>query len=308
MALNDLSHLPRAEKPQAEGLAPDAEPRFVQLLVERWAETADNDKPRAFDDTRFRHSDAGKCARAVAYAALDLPSTNPMDLSGTWNTRLGTLIHEAWQEALAAKYPNADIEPKVRIGQGSGHIDATVHEDDKTTVVELKTIGGFAFKMAVGERGAAQGPKSEHIIQAALNGAAVDADEVVIAYLSKEAISVNVAQRKGFDEIGRFCAEWTFTREQYEPIANEEIKRVTGILDLLDEGTLPKRTIPGGELPPGHEITDPRTGQWRVERNGQVTDVGTWWACGYCRFQDLCVKTSPGRIPVSTVTVREEVA
>lgn len=347
MTFNDLSHLPKAEKPRNEGLAPDASPRFVQALVERWAED-DGHKDRAFDDTRFRHSDAGKCSRAIAYAALDLPG-EPMDLSGVWNTRLGTLIHEKWQEVIAERFPDADIEPKLRSDAGSGHADAVItttndrcncghggedHNkwwdiggaesnggpssgmgcdvcecDDvsfvpsKTTLFELKTIGGFAFKMAVGERGAAQGPKFEHIVQSALNGAAVDADEIVIGYMSKEAISVAAASKKGFDELGRFVAEWTFSREQYEPIANAEIERVTGILDLLDEGTLPKRCVPGGELPAGAEITDPTKGQWTVVRDGVIVDLGTFWGCGYCKYRTICATTEPGRVSVKSVQV-----
>lgn len=301
----DLSDLPKADT-RKQGVAPDTNPRFVQVLVEDWRDRDldDGEKPRAFADTKFRHSDAGKCARAIGYAALDLPASDPMDLSGTWNTSLGTLIHDSWQAALAKRYPDADIEPNLRSPAGSGRADAVVATAEKKIAIELKSIGGFAYKMAVGERGAAEGPKHEHIVQAALNGMAVDADEVVIAYLSKEAISVNVAAKKGFDELGRFCAEWTFTREQYEPIAAAEIERVTGILRLLDDGQLPRRTFPAELLPFGAEIIDPKTGQWQIRRGEQITDVGTWWACSYCRYQTLCATTEPGRIPVTAVTVR----
>lgn len=297
----DLSDLPTAARTRSDGCPPDETPRFVQALVEAWA-AVDDDKPRAFPDSRFRHSDAGKCARAIAYAALDLPASNPMDLSGTWNTNLGTIVHEAWQEALAARYPDADIEPKVRTDAGSGHIDAVVDTDDKRIAVELKTIGGFAYKLAVGERGAAQGPKHEHIVQAALNALAVDADEAVIAYLSKEAISVDAAKRKGIGELGRFCAEWTFDRDAYMPVALAEIARVQGILNLLDEGQLPARKIP--DLPTGAVVTDPASGQWRVtDDDGRILDAGTFWMCGYCRFQDTCARTPEGRVAIDEVAV-----
>lgn len=303
----DLSNLPKADT-RADGNPPDASPRFVQILVEGWAELDGGEKPRAHLDTRFRHSDAGKCARAIGYAALDLPSSDPMDLSGRWNVGLGTIIHEAWQTQLARRFPDAEIEPKIRTDAGSGHVDAVVRENGRTTVVELKSIGGFAFKMAVGERGAAEGPKFEHVVQAALNGYAVDADEVVVAYLSKEAISVNNAKRKGFDEIGRFSAEWTFARDVYAPIAEAEISRVSGILALLDDGKLPARKFPAELLPAGAEIVDPKSGRWEVRRDGDVVDVGTWWACGYCRFQTLCASTESGRIPVEAVTTERGAA
>jgi hypothetical protein len=300
---NNLSHLPTPTKSGSTAMPPDTDPRFVQVLAEGWAELDGGPKPRAFEDTRFRHSDAGKCARAIAYAALDVPDTDPMDLSGFWATGLGTIVHEAWQTQLQRRYPDAEIEPKVRVGQGSGHIDAVIrHDNGPTVAVELKTVGGFAYKMAVGERGAPKGPKHEHIVQAALNGLAVDADEVVIAYLSKESISVNAAARKGIGELARFCAEWTITREVFEPIATAELARVDGILALLDEDTLPARKIPDPELPTGAVITDPATGQWRqYGAEGEVLDAGSWWACGYCRWQTVCAGTEPGGSPVAQV-------
>lgn len=327
MIKQDLSHLPSPAKTTGDGLAPDPAPRFAHLLVEQWREDEQRkgDLARAHTDSRFRHSDAGNCARAIAYAALDIPASDPMDLSGYWNTGLGSRVHDMWQAALTERYPNAAIEQKVRTvgADGSGHIDAVVRIPEGTWVdappsdlhpsgvgewvpkvvaVELKTVGGFAFKMAVGERGAAQGPKSDHLLQAALNAAAVDADEAVVVYLAKEALSVNVAKRKGFDEIGRFAAEWTLTREQYLPLAQAEAERVSGILELLDDGTLPLRRFPSAELPKGHEIQDPATGRWEVRgADGDVLDTGTFWACGYCRWQTTCGHVGPGRVPVEQV-------
>ncbi len=319
---NDLTHLPSPAKTSGEGLVPDASPRFAHLLAEHWREEEQRkgDLARAHTDTRFRHSDAGNCARAISYAALDIEASDPMDLSGYWNTGLGSRVHDLFQGVLSIRFGSqAVIEQKVRSvdADGSGHIDAVVRmpagdaPDDgaKVVAVELKTVGGFAYKMAVGERGAAQGPKADHILQAALNAAAVDADEAVIVYLAKEAISVNVAARKGFDEITRFAAEWTLTREQYEPLAKAEAERITGILALVDDGELPLRRFPSAELPKGHEIVDPTTGRWEVHgKEGEVLDTGTFWACGYCRWQSLCVNVGPGRVPVETLVKISEVA
>ena len=307
MALQaDLSQLPRPAAQRNTGFAPDENPRFTPALAELWhAENeAAGPKPRATNTARFRHSDAGKCARAIAFSALNLPPTNPMDLPGTWATSLGTIIHELWQEAILTSYPDAEIEPKVSTinGEGAGHIDAVLN-DGRKVAFELKTVGGFAFKMAVGERGAAQGPKHDHIVQASLNGLAVDADEIVIGYLAKEAISTGIAQRKGFSELGRFCAEWTITREQYEPIARTEIARVESILELVDTGVLPARKFPAGELPAGAEIVDPQTGRWEAHRDGVLVDTGTWWACDYCSHQTRCAGTGSGRVEIAGVAL-----
>lgn len=300
----DLTHLPSPAKTSDAGHAPDAKPRFAHLLVEQWRDEEERKGPlaRAHPDSRFRHSDAGKCARAVAYAALDIAPSDPMDLSGFWNTGLGRIIHQLVQAAIEQEYPGAQIETKVRTdgADGSGHIDAVVRMPDGPVVaIEIKSIGGFAFKLAVGERGAAQGPKLGHQYQAALNAASVDADEAVIVYLSKEAISVNAAKKKGFDEIARFAAEWTLTREQYQPLAAVEANRVAKILEVVDTGELPKRVIPGAELPTGHEIIDAKTGRWEVRgEDGKVVDTGTWWECSYCSHQTLCDRVGPGRVAV----------
>jgi len=309
--LADHSQLPRAASTDdGGGLLPDAEPRFVHLLAELWAldNAAQGDRPNAVVGSRFRFSDAGKCARAVGYKAAGIARTNPMDLSGVWNTRLGTLIHDAWQEALQKAYPGAEVEVRVRIDglDGSGHGDATVHLDDRVICVELKTVGGWAFKNAIGKAAKgrpAAGPSTPHIVQVALAGRAQDADEVVVAYLAKEALSVAAAG--GMPEWARFCAEWTLTREQYEPIAESEVKRLTGILALLDdEGSLPARKVPF-ETPPGAVIVDPATSRWEQhDVDGLILDTGAVWNgqyCAYCGWWDLCKQTPAGRVPVEQV-------
>lgn len=305
MALaKDLSNLPKSTDNQPGGWAPDAEPRFAQVLVEQWAKRneAVGPKARASTSARFRHSDAGKCSRAIAFAALDLPPSDPMDLAGVWNTSLGTEIHELWQAAVAELWPGAELEPKVTTidGAGAGHIDAVLDVDGRRIAVELKSSGGYAFKASTGtaRKGTpAEGPKHEHIIQAALNGLAVDADEIVIAYLAKECLSVNVAARFGATELGRFLAEWSMDRDTYEPIARAEEARIRGILDLLDDGTLPAREIPSPEVPQGAEIVDPSAGRWeQKDRDGNLVDTGTYWACkGYCPHATRCATTPSGR-------------
>lgn len=300
----DLSELPRSSDRQVEGWAPDAEPRFAQVLVERWA--AENEaagpKARATDSARFRHSDAGKCSRAIAFAALNLEPSDPMDLSGVWNTSLGTVIHELWQDALQQVYPDAEVEVTgVTIdGEGACHIDAVVRfPDGKVVAIELKSSGGYGFKAAIGaiKKGApAEGPKHEHVTQGALNGLAVDADEVVIVYLAKECVSLSFAERFNLDELSRFCAEWTLTREEYEPIAHAEAARVAGILELLDAGQLPARKIPAKDVPKGAEIVDPQRGRWEVRQDDKLTDTGSYWGCDYCSHQTRCAATPSGRV------------
>lgn len=315
----DLSDLPPA------GLAPDPSPRFVGVLADQWAEEnyLADDKPTA-NGTPFRHSDAGKCARAISYTAAGIPKSDPMDITGVWNTRLGTLIHDEWQAALQARWPGAEVEVTCSMvgADGSGHVDAVIRTYvpsdfaggdgtiDRTIAYELKTVGGRKFKGAVGalRKGTpAEGPDTGHLLQAAVNGRAVDADEVIVGYLAKECISKNEAKRFGItDDVGRFAAEWTFTREQYEPLADLEAERVDGILALVADGKLAARKLP--DMPPGAEVTDPSSGEWVQRIDGEVAEVGSTFWCAYCPFQTLCATTEAGRIPISSVVAPKAVA
>jgi hypothetical protein len=330
----DLSSLPRASAATGEGWAPDPQPRFGHLLAEAWAAKNAGRKAHAIEGSRFRHSDAGACSRAVAYAALGVPESNPMDLAGHFIAEQGTLVHEALQNVLMAMYGD-DCQVEVKVGEDwhSGHVDvvlthtpmdvytearragadqaqaqrralqAVFAEGDKKVIsVEIKTVDGYGYKLAVGERGPAQGPKWQHAVQAALNAAEVDADQSVIIYLARGAISIQAAQRKRIDPMLRFVAEWTQTREQYLPLAEVELRRVGGILTLLDDGMLPARKIPDPELPPRHLIVDPRKGSWVAhDDEGMVIDAGETWQCVYCRYQDLCVQTHAERTPVDVL-------
>lgn len=304
---NDLSGLPRAPRDTAgEGLTPDDEPRFIGVLAEAWLveNEARGEKPLATETARFRHSDSGKCARLIAYKAAGIASSDPMDLSGINNVSIGTMLHDAWQAALTSEHgPHAEVEVKVESldGDGAGHIDAVIEADGKKVAYELKTIGGFGYKAAIGKASKgrpAEGPKSDHLLQGAVNAYACDADELVIGYLAKEALSVNMA--KGLPELLRFACEWTFTRDQFTPRAEDELKRVAGILALLDGGELAARKIP--DLPKSAEIVDPETGRWEQRgSDGALVDTGSWWACGYCSHRTLCAQTQAGRIPVESV-------
>jgi hypothetical protein len=305
--MKDLSGLPKGS--HRTGLVPDENPRFIGVLVDKWATEADDDKPTAHG-TPFRHSDAGKCARAISYSAAKIPASNPMDLTGVWNTTLGSKVHEWWQEALAERWPDAEIEPKVRMvgADGSGHLDAVIRDGDKVICYELKTVGGYGFKSSIGvaRKGTpAEGPNTTHLYQAALNAAAVDADETVIGYLSKEAVGIGIGRSNNLTPLDRIAAEWTFTREQYMPLAEKEAARIKGILEVVAGGELARRVVPD-EMTPGAEIVDPIRSAWTVERDGVTEQTGALWGgqfCSYCKFLDLCAGTQPGRIPVSSVKV-----
>lgn len=306
----DLSTLPRAASNNTDGVPPDDSPTFLapyfQALRERHA--AEGERPHAVEGTRFRHSMAGSCARAIAYHALNIPESDPMDLAGIVVTGNGTAKHDEIQDVLTDIIDPETLEVEVPCqvagfdGSGNGdglklvsHGDGTV----KRVLWEHKNVGGFAFKMAIGERGAPQGPKRSAIVQAALNALALDADDIVITLMTWEAVSVAVARRKKLSAEGRVSAQWTFPRDVWEPIARAEIERVNGILSLLDEGQLPARKVP--ETPAGAVIVDPKSGRWEVSKDGELVDTGTAWNCGYCRWQTMCASTPAGRCEAAVI-------
>lgn len=314
-----LADLPKPSKP--EGLTPDASPRFVHLLAEELSKAPD--KPVAMG-TPFRFSDAGKCARYLSMKAAGIPTSDPMDLAGHHVTNVGTLVHEAWQAAVANVYPGAHFELKGAVGDlTSGSCDGLVDLDcsacggdghergenapclpcdgkgSRRILLELKTTGGFAYKMMIGERGAAEGPRTGAIIQTALNARAHDADEAVICVLSNEAISKGAAERKGFSETLRFGAEWTFTRAQLEAEADREVKRLESIRELVEAGKLAPRHWPH-EMPAGARIVDVDKSRWELRDGEDIVDTGAVWGgqgCTYCSMKTACAAIDDAGTP-----------
>lgn len=299
---------------QASGWGPDATPRWAHLLAEKWQ--AEGERERAehvSSGALFRASDAGKCARVLAYKAAGIAETDPMDLTGFWNTRIGRWIHDEWQQAVGealADDPTIEVafevEHRFLDGRGIVRIDALFTRPgggagmrDLVVAYEGKSINGYGFKSAVGKvrRGTPpEGPRTGAILQGAIGGLCSDADEVVVGNWAKETLSGTTYN--DVDTLARFTAEWTLNRDQYEPLARTELERVEGILSLLEDGELAARKIPGV---PG-EIVDPSAGRWEKRTpQGMLADTGTTWECGYCSHRAICVLTPSGRVPVDQV-------
>jgi hypothetical protein len=310
----DLSDLPVARGTTDKAWAPDDDPTFGRLVFDAWheLEMLDDGMPMAAKTARFRHSMAGACARAVAYRALGIEPSNPLDAVAHYVVHIGNLIHQDWQRLLQMAYPDAQIETKVVSEDGSmaGHVDGYLDQLQQTIAIEGKSVGGYAFKLAVGCPPASrvpQGPKFSHVLQGALNGLRLDADLVKIIYWSKEPISVSIARDRGFDDVQRVIAEWTLTREQYEPLARKEEERIQAILALVDEGTLPRRRVPDPDMPLRHLIVRPEDGSYvGLDEAGQISDTGRYWGCDYCPWQDYCVTRGAEQEPIMPIDVARD--
>ena len=234
-----------------------------------------------------------------------------MDAPSHFIARQGTMMHEAFQEALQERFPGTEVEVKVGEGDRGGHMDALVLTADEiydeaspiTSAIEYKSVDGFKFKLAVGERNDPKGPDYSHVLQACLNAYAEGASEAVVVYAARGAISKQAAARKNITDAARVTAEWTLDRQAYTAYAKLEIERITAILALLDNGTLAACKIPDPELPPGALIVDPAKGTWVLnDEEDRMVDGGTTWHCTYCKHQDTCAKLPSTRTPVSVLT------
>lgn len=283
---------------------------------------AANSRPRTTGERSYvRPSDALSCARRVSYVAAGREGT-PMEPSGLWVTTLGTNIHEMLGAAVRDAYPDAELETAF---DGPVDVDGTeIHVKSYVDLVipslslatDFKSVGGFAYKMAVGDRGAPEGPKREHLIQAGIGALLTGMENVSVLYLARDAISVAVAKRKGFDEIRRFAAEWTVPLESIRADVVAELNRLWGITRLWnDERTLAARKVPG--VP--SVIDAPRDGSWAVrelvdnpEGSGEpvsiITATGNYWGCGYCPFQQDCITDGAGRVRIEEGVADEQPA
>lgn len=298
---NDKSGLPPAGQKTS---MPPSDTRFLRHYVDYLEARRSESQPA--EGARLRHSSAAKCSRALSFGLAGFVG-EPIDAAGLHVMTEGQLLHEQVQQALVDAYGDqcqTEVVCTIPEADSAGHIDAVLWTRPPTcqcprpeecdcaphkVALELKTIGGFAFKSAVGERGPAEGPRHSAVVQGSLNAYAVDADELVVAYLATEAISKQAAGRKGFGELARFMAEWTFDREDFVPLAETELRRLGVVLDNVDIGRLSATYIPDPNIPADALIVDPAQSRWEARfDDGSVRDAGTTWHCTYCPYQRAC--------------------
>lgn len=272
-----------------------------RLLARTWLEQqGDTSLPHAVEGSRIRHSWAGKCARALRYEVDGVPASNPPDVASQWVFRLGHLIHDEWQRALVEMFPDCWIEVKHPNPEVSGSytLDAeitweyatdteTYPDPHEVHVVEIKSIGGFAFKKMNGARGK-DGPRYSALLQLALNAKATPGcTGGWMIYVAAENTSVGEAERKGLGLLDRFMLVDWFPIELLVPLAKAEEARMRQVLAEADAGVKTLRVIPDPEIPPGAVITDPSKGTWQVEGG---KDVGSTWMCDYCDHLATCIE------------------
>lgn len=303
MVAKDLSDLPQASRDA--GSPPTSKPEFVDAVANAWyqqyLESGAAFRSKSIE-LPYRGSFAGfRCDRQLYYAMTNTERALP-SIADAYRMSLGTLVHSGLEPAIKAAMPNAEFEVEVdlrTIGvDGSAHADiVTYHKDGRCdAVVEVKTVNGFGFKtMASDFKGPPEGPRSGHVLQAALSAMALGADRVVVSYLSMESMSPSLSKYVEGD-IGRFAAEWHFNREEYEAIARPEIERINRVMRYVveyngNEPIVPSPFIDDDKIPFGAYISDPARGMWVVNDNTDpniIIDTGKVWFCDYCDWREKC--------------------
>jgi hypothetical protein len=132
------------------------------------------------------------------------------------------------------------------------------------------------------------GPRHSHVLQGAMYANALDADMLVVGYLSMENIAPARAASFGIDDIGRFASEWHYPKSEYQPLAIAETERLEGIAVAAHKdgmSVIPRRFAHSDpDIPFPAEINDPRSGAWT-----SGTSFGKCWQCRYCDYQTRCI-------------------
>ncbi len=295
--------------------APIAPDEFADALAAAWLDINPRQERPIALGARFRHSNAGKCARYLQYEELGIEKSEPLTYTARMVFKMGDHVHDEIQSALAAQWGDdctLEWEGLSFWMDGSLHSDATIDlGDGRVVVVEIKSINGFGYKLAIGAgRGDAEGPRSSAKLQAAMNACSTpNCVGAYIVYASHEALSVNVAKQNNISERGRILHVWWMDIDECVALATPEFERLNAIGAWIDAH--PPEEAPameGGQtveptiewiprkiptLPKGARITDPMTGTWQIEREGNVVDIGTTWECSYCAYQTRCNNDGP---------------
>jgi hypothetical protein len=307
MGINkDLSDLPAGTSPV--GKLPEKFPTVAPMVLEQWLSTIDPEgRAKAMPERPWRASFAGRrCDRQLYYGMVDAPP-ELRPTADQWRLNIGTMVHSVIEHAIDT-IPGVQAEVQIPLTRpfGSATVDIirnlepipgeTEHADIE--VCDVKTINGFGFKkMATTFSGPPEGPKSGHEIQVAAAVVELNARQGRLVYLSLENLSPAMAKHAGNPDLGRFVAEFVIPRDRCDTLVDHEHGRVERLRSAIAHDLLPIRAIDDAEYPTGAVITNPDTGHWVLNRDGQVAESGRTWFCDYCDHREQCKSDGPGNQP-----------
>lgn len=292
----DLSDLPTPSR--AGEWPPDSENLLMPAAVKAWWQGYESDgleRPAVDESLPFRGSMAGlRCDRQLWYSMRRLDQSNPMTVADHWRMATGSMGHALVGPLLGAGLEDGerldtevDVDLRLIGVPGTAHADGIIYDANEIPVelVELKTIGGFQFKiMTLPFKGGPRGPRTEAVVQGALMAAAMNCS-LRLVYVSLELVSADISTDRGLPPERRFSAEWTLSAGDCRELARIEAERINA---LVAEDYVPLPRLHDAETVAGATVTDPRAGTWVAETPaGSV--FGRTWRCGYCGHRDRCI-------------------
>ena len=266
-------------------------------------------KPTAFG-TPFRVSDAGACIRKRTFSAAKAFESDEFSSQSYMAFEIGNAIHESIQAAMdecgngwifEAEVPIDLTEITKKVGHGfesfglSGHADGVISEAGGSgwkAILEVKTVSGYAAKLAW-PSGNDAGPKREHVAQAALYALGVEAESILIVYVSKES-----DYRSGIKagdmmqwEIGLHEeTDWFGGQTPYD-IAIDELRHFQYAARFFDNDQIAPAFVPDddGELKLIHDRPE-------YQQKGAKP-----WNCAYCNYNTVCRSLSEHEVSVDLV-------
>ena len=281
-----------------------------QWVQEHWYQhqinkrEAEGPKPTAFD-TPQRVSGAGSCIRARTLEAHGVPESEQFTAQSFMAFELGNAIHESIQEALGTDTDLWDFEAEVPIdlteasklvGHGieefglSGHCDGiiTVLRHGTRTILEIKTVSGYAAKLAW--KG---GPKREHVSQASLYLLGAKADGILIVYVAKEG-----DWRAGIKSGD--VMQWEFGL--HEPIDYfDGMSAYDLAINELRHFQYAARYYAKDQIAPAFVPNDSGELVLVHDRPEYMQKGGKPWHCAYCRWNTTCRSLPEDEVPVEMV-------
>ena len=253
-------------------------------------------KPTAFD-TPFRVSDAGACIRKRTFAAHKAVESEEFSPQTYMAFEIGNSIHESIQAALEcdgngwyfeSEVPIDLTEVSKKVGHGveefglSGHCDGIITQNGSEikTVVEIKTCSGYAAKLAWPYPGRDEGPKREHVAQAALYALGIEADSILLVYVAKESdyrVKIKAGDMMQWHLGMHETTDWWNGQTPYD-IAMDELRHFQYAARYYAKDQIAPAFVPrdNGELVLVHDRPE-------YQQKGAVP-----WNCAYCNYNTTC--------------------
>ncbi len=271
-------------------------------------------KPTAFG-TPFRVSDSGACIRKRTFSAFSAMESDEFSSQTYMAFEIGNAIHKSIQDALEcdgngwyfeSEVPIDLTEVSKKVGLGieefglSGHCDGIITQNGSgiKTIVEIKTVSGYAAKLAWrymrgGKGGNDAGPKREHVAQATLYALGVEAESVLIVYVAKES-----DYRTGI-KAGDIM-QWEFGLHETTDYWNGQTPYDIAMGELR-HFQYADRYYRKGLVAPAYVPDDNGDLVLVHDRPGYMQKGGKPWNCAYCNYNTTCRSLSQDEVSVDLI-------